>query len=110
MNTRRRLEGFVISDKMDKTVIVQVTRTYSHRLYKKVVHSRRKFMAHDELGSKVGDKVKIVESRPISRHKRWVVEEIIRRTQVGEDTIIDEPELLESEVDEPEVEDVVVEE
>jgi len=67
-------------------------------------------MAHDELGSKVGDKVKIVESRPISRHKRWVVEEIIRRTQVGEDTIIDEPELLESEVDEPEVEDVVVEE
>jgi small subunit ribosomal protein S17 len=86
MNTRRRLTGFVASDKMQKTVIVQVDRTYRHPLYKKVVHSHKRLMAHDELGCKVGDFVRIVESRPISRHKRWVVEEILRRDiAAGED-------------------------
>lgn len=79
MNTRRRMVGVVTSDKMQKTVIVEVTRTYRHRLYKKVVHSRQRFMAHDEMGAKPGDMVRIVESRPISRHKRWVVETILRR-------------------------------
>ena len=79
MNTRRRLTGVVTSDKMDKTVIVEITRTYRHRLYKKVVSSRRRVMAHDELGCQLGDHVRIVESQPISRNKRWVVEEIIRR-------------------------------
>jgi small subunit ribosomal protein S17 len=79
MNTRRRLTGFVTSDKMDKTVIVRVTRTYRHPLYKKVVHSHKRLMAHDELGCNIGDQVRIVESRPISRHKNWVVEEILRR-------------------------------
>lgn len=78
MNTRRRMTGVVTSDKMDKTVVVQVSRTYRHRLYKKVVHTRRRVMAHDELGCQVGDQVWIVESRPLSRHKRWVVEQIIR--------------------------------
>ena len=78
MNTRRRLTGKVFSNKMDKTVIVEVSRSYRHRLYQKVVHSRRKYMAHDELNCEVGDQVRIVESRPISRHKRWVVEEILR--------------------------------
>lgn len=78
MNTRRRLAGVVTSDKMDKTVVVQISRTYRHRLYKKVVHTRRKVMAHDELGCQVGDHVRIVESRPLSRHKRWVVEQILR--------------------------------
>jgi small subunit ribosomal protein S17 len=77
MNNRRRMTGVVTSDKMDKTVVVEVTRTYRHRLYKKVVHSRRQFMAHDELGCKVGDEVRIVESKPISRLKHWVVEEIL---------------------------------
>lgn len=88
MNTRRRMTGIVTSDKMDKTVVVEVTRTYRHRLYKKVVHSRRRVMAHDELGCQIGDQVQIVESRPISRHKAWVVESILRH-----DIAADEPEL-----------------
>lgn len=79
MNTRRRLTGVVTSNKMDKTVIVEVTRTYKHKLYKKVVNSRNRLMAHDELNCQVGDYVRVVESHPISRHKRWVVEEITRR-------------------------------
>ena len=78
MNTRRRMTGVVTSDKMDKTVVVQISRNYRHRLYKKVIHTRRKVMAHDELGCQVGDHVSIVESRPLSRHKRWVVEQILR--------------------------------
>ncbi len=78
MNNRRRMTGVVTSNKMQKTVVVEISRTYRHRLYKKVVHSRRRFMAHDELGCKIGDQVQIVESRPLSRHKRWVVEEILR--------------------------------
>ncbi len=88
MNTRRRMTGIVTSDKMDKTVVVEVTRTYRHRLYKKVVHSRRRVMAHDELGCQIGDQVQIVESRPLSRHKAWVVESILRH-----DIAADEPEL-----------------
>jgi small subunit ribosomal protein S17 len=73
------MTGVVTSDKMQKTVIVEMTRTYRHRLYKKVVHSHRRVMAHDELGCQLGDHVRIVESQPISRRKRWVVQEIIRR-------------------------------
>lgn len=79
MNNRRRLNGFVTSNKMDKTVVVEITRTYMHRLYKKVVHSRKRVMAHDELDCQVGDEVRIVESRPLSRRKHWVVEEVITR-------------------------------
>jgi small subunit ribosomal protein S17 len=79
MNDRRRLEGVVTNDKMEKTVVVEISRTYRHPLYGKVVHSKKRVMAHDELGSKVGDLVRIVESRPISRRKRWVVEEILHR-------------------------------
>lgn len=82
MNNRRRIVGVVTSNKMDKTVVVEISRTYRHDLYKKVVHSRKQVMAHDELGCEVGDRVQIVESQPISRHKRWVVEEILRR-EVG---------------------------
>jgi small subunit ribosomal protein S17 len=78
MNTRRRMIGVVTSDKMEKTVVVEIERTYSHRLYKKVVHARRRVMAHDELGCQIGDHVQIVESRPLSRHKHWVVETILR--------------------------------
>ncbi|MDX9849057.1 MAG: 30S ribosomal protein S17 [Anaerolineaceae bacterium] len=80
MNSRRRLTGVVTSDKMMKTVIVEVTSTFRHPLYKKVVHNQRRFKAHDELGCSVGDKVEIVESRPLSKEKRWVVQSIIRRT------------------------------
>ena len=78
MNTRRRMIGIVTSDKMQKTVVVEIARTFRHPLYKKVVHARRRVMAHDELGCKIGDRVQIVESRPYSRHTRWAVEEIIR--------------------------------
>lgn len=86
MNNRRRLTGFVTSDKMDKTVIVEVTRTYRHPLYKKVVHSKKRIMAHNELSCQIGDEVQVVESRPISRRKRWVVETVLRRTQ-GSETV-----------------------
>lgn len=78
MNKRRRLTGVVTSDKMDKTVIVEINRTFIHRLYKKVVSSRKRVMAQNDLECQVGDLVRIVESKPISRNKRWVVEEIIR--------------------------------
>ncbi len=81
MNNRRRMTGVVTSDKMMKTVVVEVTRTYQHPLYKKVVHARKNFKAHDEIGVKVGDVVVIVESRPISRGKTWVVESIVRREE-----------------------------
>jgi small subunit ribosomal protein S17 len=79
MNKRRRMTGFVTSNKMDKTVIVEVSRTYRHPFYKKVVHSKKSMMAHDEFGCQIGDQVQIVESRPLSRKKRWVVQEILRR-------------------------------
>ncbi len=78
MNNRRRITGVVTSNKMEKSVVVEITRTYRHRLYKKVVHDRKRVMAHDELGCQIGDAVRIVESRPLSRHKKWVVEEILR--------------------------------
>jgi small subunit ribosomal protein S17 len=87
------MTGVVTSNKMQKTVVVEVSRTYRHPLYKKVVHSKKKVMAHDELGCEIGDKVQIVESRPISRNKHWVVEEIIRR-EIG----AGEEELVEAEV------------
>ena len=77
MNKRRRLTGTVKSNKMDKTVIVEVSRTYQHPLYKKVVRSVKAYKAHDEIGSNVGDKVVIVESAPISKTVRWVVESIV---------------------------------
>lgn len=79
MNNRRRITGIITSNKMQKTVVVQISRTYRHPLYGKVVGSRKQVMAHDELGCQIGDQVRIVESRPISQHKRWVVEEILQR-------------------------------
>ena len=80
MNNRRRMTGFITSNSMQKTVVVEISRTFRHPLYKKVVHSRHHVMAHDELGCQVGDEVRIVESRPISKRKHWVVEEILRHT------------------------------
>jgi len=79
MNQRRRMVGFVTSNKMMKTVVVEITRTYRHPLYRKVVHSSKRVKAHDELDCNIGDEVRIVESRPISKQKHWVVEEIIKR-------------------------------
>ncbi|MBK5107386.1 MAG: 30S ribosomal protein S17 [Anaerolineales bacterium] len=91
MNKRRRLTGVVISNKMDKSVLVEIARTYRHPLYKKVVHSKRKLMAHDELGCEMGDQVTIVESRPISKRKHWVVEEILHREILTDDVEMEEP-------------------
>jgi small subunit ribosomal protein S17 len=85
MNDRRRLTGFVTNNKMQKTVVVQIERTYRHAFYGKVVHSKKKVLAHDELGCQIGDQVMIVESRPISHRKTWVVQEILRRDIVTED-------------------------
>ncbi len=89
MNNRRRITGFVTSNAMQKTVVVEISRTYRHPLYKKVVNSRKRVMAHDELGCQVGDQVQIVESRPISKNKRWVVEQILRKSVGGADEIVD---------------------
>lgn len=78
-NNRRRLSGQVISNKMQKTVIVRVDRSYRHPLYGKVIRESRRFMAHDAKGEcQLGDVVVIVESRPLSRHKRWVVQSVVR--------------------------------
>jgi small subunit ribosomal protein S17 len=77
-NSRRRLIGRVVSDKMEKTVVVAIERRKSHPVYKKVVRSTKKVMAHDESNSiEVGSVVQLVESKPISRSKRWVVEKVL---------------------------------
>jgi small subunit ribosomal protein S17 len=86
MNKRRRMTGFVTSNKMTKTVVVEVTRTYRHPLYRKVVHSSMRVKAHDELNCQMGDKVMIVESRPISKDKNWVVESIVKHEIRTEDS------------------------
>lgn len=74
--------GVVSSDKMIKTVVVRVDRLVKHPIYRKYVRRRKKFMAHDELGAKIGDKVKIVETRPLSARKRWRVVEIIQKAEL----------------------------
>ena len=79
MNNRRRMTGVVTSNKMQKTVVVEITRVYRHPLYRKVVHSSKRVKAHDEIGCQIGDQVQIVEARPLSRDKRWVVENVIKK-------------------------------
>ena len=79
MNDRRRITGVVTSNKMTKTVVVEISRKFRHPLYRKVVHSSKRVKAHDEIGCQVGDRVQIVESRPLSRDKRWVVESVIKK-------------------------------
>lgn len=74
--------GIVSSDKMTKTVVVNVDRLVKHPIYRKYVRKRKKFMAHDETGAKIGDKVRIVETRPLSARKRWRVVEIIQKAAV----------------------------
>jgi len=71
--------GTVASDKMQKTVVVRVDRLVRHMKYRRYVRKTSKFMAHDELGSTVGDKVRIVETRPLSARKRWRVVEIVQK-------------------------------
>jgi small subunit ribosomal protein S17 len=79
MNNRRRIVGKVTSNKMTKTVVVEFIRKFRHPLYKKVVYSSKRVKAHDEIGCQVGDEVQIVESRPLSRDKHWVVESVLKR-------------------------------
>ncbi len=83
MNERRRLIGVVTSNKMMKTVVVETSRTFRHPLYKKVVHTSRRVKAQDDLGCQIGDEVQIVESRPLSAEKRWVVEAILKKEGAG---------------------------
>jgi len=72
--------GEVVSTKMTKTIVVQVTRKVPHPLYKRIVTKRNKFYAHDEQETaKIGDVVRIVESRPLSKMKRWTLGEVVRR-------------------------------
>lgn len=79
MNNRRRMTGVVTSNKMTKTVVVEISRKYRHPLYRKVVHSSKRVKAHDEIGCQIGDQVQIVESQPLSHDKRWVVESVVKR-------------------------------
>ena len=85
MQAKRKTKvGRVVSDKMDKTIVVSVERLTRHRLYKRVVRMTTKFSAHDELNvARVGDTVLIEESRPLSRTKRWRLVEVLSRA--GED-------------------------
>ena len=76
---RRRLVGQVVSDKMDKTVVVLVRQTRKHPLYGKVIRVTKRYKAHDETKAcKMGDQVRIVESRPYSKDTHWLVEEILQ--------------------------------
>ncbi len=76
---RSQKVGTVSSDKMQKTVVVRVDRLVRHQKYRRYVRKTSKFMAHDELGATVGDKVRIVETRPLSARKRWRVVEIVQK-------------------------------
>jgi small subunit ribosomal protein S17 len=82
---RKVREGLVISDKTDKTVVVAVETRKVHPLYKKAIRVTKKYKAHDENNScTIGDKVKIVETRPISKEKRWRIIEIISKREVAQ--------------------------
>jgi small subunit ribosomal protein S17 len=81
-NRRQVKVGRVVSDKMDKTVVVSVENTVTHRLYQRYLKRTKKFHAHDEQNQcKVGDVVEIVSSRPLSKTKRWRVRAIVKRAQ-----------------------------
>ena len=81
---RQERVGVVTTAKMQKTVVVAVVRLVRHGFYKKTIRRTSTFMAHDELGAQAGDRVRIVETRPTSRNKRWRVTEILERS-AGED-------------------------
>lgn len=80
---RKRRVGVVVSDGMDKTVSVLVERQVNHPVFRKIIRSRKKFMAHDENNEcRKGDRVKIEETRPLSKRKRWQIIEIIERAKL----------------------------
>ncbi len=83
LSRKKIREGLVVSDKMDKTIVVAVETKKVHPLYKKAIKATKKYKAHDENNAcKVGDKVKIVETRPLSREKRWRVMEVTSKREV----------------------------
>ncbi len=114
-NKRRRLTGVVTRANMPKTIMVEVLRDYRHPLYEKVIRSGDEYLVHDEIGCTPGDEVIIVESRPISKRKRWAVQEIVLKVTEAEaraeqEEIVDEAEELELEAAEEAVAQAEVEE
>ena len=78
--SRKEKTGVVVSDSMEKTIVVRIDRTTKHQMYSRVIKKAVKFMAHDEKKeAKVGDKVKIVETRPLSKNKRWRLVEVLKK-------------------------------
>ncbi len=122
-NNRKRLVGRVVSDKMDKTVVVAIDIIQQHRIYKKVVRTTKKIYAHDESNEiPIGTVVRVVESRPLSKRKRWVVEDVVQDTgnrvvekvsmEAQDEAVIESleedlnaPEPVENENDESEIEE-----
>ena len=85
LEKRKVKEGLVVGDKMDKTVVVAVETKKVHPLYKKAIRVTKKYKAHDEKNAcKIGDKVKIIETRPLSKEKRWRVIGIMPKREVAE--------------------------
>lgn len=84
LNPRRKnLVGWVVSDRMDKTVVVSVERRFRHPLFERVVRRSKKYMAHDEDNAcRQGDQVRIQETRPLSKRKRWKVVDVLERQEV----------------------------
>lgn len=79
---RKVRQGIVVSDKMDRSVVVRVDRTLRHPIYKKVIRRSKRYMAHDQENTcRIGDVVRITECRPISRKKRWRLLEVIRKAE-----------------------------
>jgi small subunit ribosomal protein S17 len=85
---RNEQVGIVVSAKMTKSVVVAVERMVQHAVYRKTIKRTSTFMAHDEKGAKKGDTVRIVETRPLSKLKRWRVEEIVSRATLREDDAV----------------------
>jgi small subunit ribosomal protein S17 len=94
---RKTMVGRVVSDKMDKTIVVAVQRLARHRVYKRVLRLTSKFKAHDEDNTaRVGDRVRIEESRPMSREKRWRLVEVVTRAGTPVEMVSEEPETTEA--------------
>lgn len=84
-NLRKTLTGVVISNKMDKTIVVAVDEQYQHKLYKKIIRRTYKLKAHDEENkAQIGDTVRVMETRPLSKDKRWRLIEIIKKAEIKE--------------------------
>jgi small subunit ribosomal protein S17 len=91
---RNEKVGNVVSTKMQKTIVVEVEMRKAHPKYKRIVKSSKKFYAHDEQNSaRVGDVVRIRETRPLSKLKRWNLEEIVRRSTLGQIEELEEPQI-----------------